>query len=140
MATTETSSAAQSITSHSQIVVIPQMEQSVRRFTGQAVHQDLERFLEDLEAASTSQLTSSSQACSASLIFGTVTDSPGHTHRHTDRQTHSIKTEASRKALAVADIWTQATMKLLIGFSVLIAVTVLVRADFMSFLKDIQGH
>ena len=60
MATTETSSAAQSITSHSQIVVIPQMERSVRRFTGQAVHQDLERFLEDLEAASTSQLTSSS--------------------------------------------------------------------------------
>ncbi|KAK3798229.1 hypothetical protein RRG08_022782 [Elysia crispata] len=51
MATTETSSAAQSITNHSKIVIIPQMERSVWRFRGQAGHQDLERFLQDLEAA-----------------------------------------------------------------------------------------
>ncbi|KAK3775516.1 hypothetical protein RRG08_041299 [Elysia crispata] len=38
------------VTNHSQIVVIPQKERSVRRFTGQTGHQDLERFREDLEA------------------------------------------------------------------------------------------
>ncbi|GFS19132.1 Pol polyprotein [Elysia marginata] len=35
----------------SQIVIIPQLERSVRRFTGQAGHQDLELFVEDVEAA-----------------------------------------------------------------------------------------
>ncbi|RUS78049.1 hypothetical protein EGW08_014188, partial [Elysia chlorotica] len=35
----------------SQIVIIPQLERSVRRFDGQAGHQDLERFLGDVKAA-----------------------------------------------------------------------------------------
>ncbi|RUS73440.1 hypothetical protein EGW08_018796 [Elysia chlorotica] len=35
----------------SQIVIIPQLERSVRWFDGQADHQDLERFLDEVEAA-----------------------------------------------------------------------------------------
>ncbi|RUS71562.1 hypothetical protein EGW08_020680 [Elysia chlorotica] len=49
MATEDRTSTPQ--TNSSQIVIIPQLERSVRRFDGDQGHQDLERFLEDVESA-----------------------------------------------------------------------------------------
>ncbi|RUS71563.1 hypothetical protein EGW08_020681 [Elysia chlorotica] len=49
MATEDRNSTPQ--TNSSQIVIIPQLERSVRRFDGDQGHQDLERFLEDVESA-----------------------------------------------------------------------------------------
>ena len=45
-------------TSHSQIMVIPQWENSVPRFTRQAGHGDLDVWLEDIESACDSDRTS----------------------------------------------------------------------------------